>query len=521
MRIPSRSFPLVALLIASACATSPDDANTGDANLQALDNGRNPLEAIFEDAAREFKVPANLLEAIAYTETHMQMVRGEQEFEGRPAAFGVMALRGDTLLRGAKLAGVAPEKVRTDARANIRAGAAVLASLADQAGLVDRGDVGAWAPVVVQLSGISNKEAQAHYVHREVYDLIRRGEPAAGIAPTEGVQPRFADAQTAVQAAGPDYPNSIWRPSPNYGSRPSGDIGDPGMIVIHTCEGNYAGCWDWLTNSESQVSAHYVVNESGSEVSQLVREANRAWHVAATYKCSLNSDVECWRNGYSLNHFSVGIEHGGFASQSSFPTGQIDASAKLSCDIARDQAIPRDRFHILAHGQLQPENRTDPGPNWPWTSYISKINAFCGSAGGEIVIDSDNANNDIAKGKVEVSSEWAAGSSTSGYYGSGYLWAATAATDDKATFSFYLAEAGSKSVDAWWVAGTNRSSAAPFVVLDANGHALGTVQANQQTNGGKWNTLGSWSFPAGWNKIELRRSAAEGSVVIADAVRIH
>ncbi|WP_394830481.1 N-acetylmuramoyl-L-alanine amidase [Pendulispora rubella] len=523
MRMSSRSFLLVTLLVASACATActaPEDANTGEVTPQALQDSRKSFDAMFEDAAREFNVPANLLKAIAYTETRMEMVRGEQEFEGRPPAFGVMALRGDNLARGAKLAGVTPEKAQSDPRANIRAGAAVLASLADEAGLADRADVGAWAPLAVKLGDITNAEAQSHYIHREVYELIRRGEPAAGIAPTEGVRPQFAEIRSAVEAAGPDYPASIWRPSPNYGSRPSGDIGDPGMIVIHTCEGGYSGCWSWLTNSESQVSAHYVVNESGSEVSQLVRESNRAWHVAATYKCSLNSSVECWRNGYSVNHFSVGIEHGGFASQSSFPAGQIDASAKLSCDISRDQAIPRDRFHIIAHGQLQPENRVDPGPNWPWTSYISKINAFCGSAGGEIIVDSDNANNDTTKGKIEVSSEWATGSATSGYYGSGYLYASTTDTADKATFSFYLPAAATKTVDAWWVAGTNRTTTAPFVAIDANGNTVATVNANQQANGGKWNTLGSWSFPAGWNKIELRRSAAEGSVVIADAVRI-
>ena len=74
-----------------------------------------------------------------------------------------------------------------------------------------------------------------------------------------------------------DYGPAIWRPSPNYNARPSGYT--PSMVIIHSCEGNYAGCWGWLANSQSGASAHYVVHESGSEITQLVRESHRAWHI--------------------------------------------------------------------------------------------------------------------------------------------------------------------------------------------------------------------------------------------------
>ena len=87
------------------------------------------------------------------------------------------------------------------------------------------------------------------------------------------------------------------------------------MVIIHTCEGAYSGCWGWLANSASGVSAHYVVKEDGREISQLVREANRAWHIAATYECSLNGSMECGARATRSNNFTVGIEHAGFASQ--------------------------------------------------------------------------------------------------------------------------------------------------------------------------------------------------------------
>ena len=40
--------------------------------------------------------------------------------------------------------------------------------------------------------------------------------------------------------------------------------------------------------------------------------------------------------------------------------------------------IPRDRNHILSHGQLQPNNRTDPGRNWPWHAFIARVREICG-----------------------------------------------------------------------------------------------------------------------------------------------
>jgi N-acetyl-anhydromuramyl-L-alanine amidase AmpD len=380
---------------------------------------------------------------------------------------------------------------------------------------------------VARYSGIAATEGQASYVHEEVYTVLSRGVSGGARATLSAagtrIRPNF-QIPAPRMAAAPDYPvaGTIWRPSPNYNARPAGDIGKVGMVIIHTCEGSYSSCWSWLTNTAAQASAHYVVNESGSEISQLVRESSRAWHIAANYDCSLNSSVECWRNGYSSNHFTVGIEHGGFASQTSFPAGQIDASARLSCDISKAHGIPRDRYHYVAHGKLQPYNRTDPGPNWPWTDYLNKINAACGTTTtpvSAIIVDSNNANNNAAQARYEVSTTWATGT-TAGYYGTGYNFASTTAVSDPATFWFYLPAAGARTIDAWWVAGTNRSTTAPFIAYNASGAEVGRASANQQLNGGKWNALGTYNFSAGWNKIQLSRWTAEGSVVIADAVRV-
>jgi uncharacterized lipoprotein YddW (UPF0748 family) len=137
-----------------------------------------------------------------------------------------------------------------------------------------------------------------------------------------------------------------------------------------------------------------------------------------------------------------------------------------------------------------------------------------------IVVDNNNANNNTSVAYAEASSNWTTSKSTSGYYGTDYQYASTKAVSDPATFWFYAPAAVTKTVDAWWTAGSNRSDKAPYIVYDADGTKLATVYVNQQTNGGKWNQLGTWSFKKGWNRVQLSRWTTTGYVVIADAVRV-
>jgi len=524
MRTLSQFLAAGAVLLLAGCS----DPSTG-LRQPPTDGGSataTRLDPVFARAAAEFNVPADLLKSVGYVETRWQMVSGREEFAGQQPAFGVMALRGDRLETGARLAGVSAYDARTRPEANIRAAAALLSQYATEL-QVNRADLGAWAPAVARYSGIAEQAGQSAYVHTDVYGVLSRGiterTPGGDVIASIAARPGIRAARVPAppqRVAGPDYAASIWRPSPNYGARPAGDIGQVGMVIIHDCEGSYSSCWSWLVNPDAQASAHYVVNESGSEISQLVRESDRAWHIAATYDCSLNSNVECWRNGYSSNHFTVGIEHGGFASQTSWPVGQIDASAKLSCDISQAYAIPRDRYHFVGHGQLQPSNRTDPGPNWPWTDYMNRINSYCGGGSSALIVDSNNSNNDTSKGYISVSANWTSASSTAGYYGSGYYFANTAAVSDPATFYFYLPANATKTIDAWWTSGTNRSASAPFIAYNAAGTQVGSVSKNQQTGGGTWNTLGSFAFTAGWNRVVVSRWTTTGYVVIADAIRV-
>ena len=379
----------VCALFLAACSTDPA---TPAADMAAPTlSAPSQLDRTFAAAGTEFGVPVSLLKAIGYVETQWQMVRGGSEFEGQAPAFGVMALRGERLERGADLAGVSAEAARSEPEANIRAAAALMSAYADEL-KIDRTDLGAWASVAARYSGIGDsakgRELQAYYVHNEVYRVLREGTAVklegklvASLEPLKGrVTPQFAkppapQLKAQQQNGSSYYPPLVWRPSLNYSARNSAPI----IVIIHTCEGGYSGCVYELTKN-TRASAHYVVNEAGSEVSQLVDERRAAWHISAPYRCSLNSYYYCSRNGTWTNGFTIGIEHAGYAS-GTFSPGMINTSAQLICGISKRNNIALDRFRIVGHGQMQPESRTDPGPNWPWNAYLTKAKEKCGSGG--------------------------------------------------------------------------------------------------------------------------------------------
>lgn len=141
------------------------------------------------------------------------------------------------------------------------------------------------------------------------------------------------------------------------------------------------------------------------------------------------------------------------------------------------------------------------------------------SDGATIIVDSKPANNDPTRAKVEVSANWMT-TMNSAAQGGSYLWASTQAVSDGATFWFYLAAPATRTIDARWTAGGNRAPAAPFMVFDSAGTKLATVTRDQRSGGGAWNTLGSYSLRAGWNRVVLSRWTTDGSVVIADAIAV-
>jgi len=147
----------------------------------------------------------------------------------------------------------------------------------------------------------------------------------------------------------------LWRPSPNHSERAAGKPVD--ILLLHyTDMASADAAIAWLTTPESKVSCHYVVAEDGT-VTQLVDEARRAWHAG----------VSSWKGETDINSRSIGVEianYGHDHGYPDFPDVQIAAVIDLARDICARHRISRE--HVLAHSDVAPMRKRDPGEKFPW-----------------------------------------------------------------------------------------------------------------------------------------------------------
>lgn len=133
------------------------------------------------------------------------------------------------------------------------------------------------------------------------------------------------------------------------------------FLILHYTVGDFASSLKVLT--QGPVSSHYLVSdEKPPKVYRLVDENRRAWHAG----------VSSWKGQSMLNAASIGIEIVnpgliGTPQDPVFPpfdAAQMDVVVALVQDIVRRHAIRPDR--VLAHGEISPQNKIDPGPRFPW-----------------------------------------------------------------------------------------------------------------------------------------------------------
>jgi hypothetical protein len=167
----------------------------------------------------------------------------------------------------------------------------------------------------------------------------------------------------------------IAAPSCNKGSRNGTSVS---AVVVHVAQGTYAGTIAWFLNCQSSVSAHYVIRSSDGQITQMVAESERAFHVG------------------SENPYTVGIEHEGYVSNPTWFTDTLyKASAWLSSGICSRHGIATNRTawwpwtagslfnqtgrpgsctRIKGHQHYPNQTHTDPGPHWDWERYYRLLN---------------------------------------------------------------------------------------------------------------------------------------------------
>ena len=370
----------------------------------------------FNQAYQYFpEVPRGLLEAVAYTQTHVRHL-DETETEscaGLPRVYGVMGLTLDgknyfksNLKYISRLTGFTINEIKQSPLINILAYAKAFSSLLQNE--KNKNDYRTYARIIKLLSEIPDDssevnqfalDAHVYSVFMVMNDVSRSAQfnfpqyqiDLQAVFGTENYKVLSAS-KVNISTSGikdengntfkPALPSNlrssqfapaIWTPAPscNYSSR-NGTL--VSAITIHTIQGTYAGAISWAQNCNSGVSYHYVIRHTDGQVTQMVDEANKAWHVG------------------SENPYTIGYEHDGYVSDPTYLTTALyNSSAAITRDICNSGygINPLRTYYgasssgsnvlggctkIKGHQHYPNQTHTDPGIYWDWDLYYHLVN---------------------------------------------------------------------------------------------------------------------------------------------------
>ena len=392
------------------------------------------VEPYFQEAYRLYpSLPRGVLEAVSFTYSRFHHLRPDMfphEKGQIPATYGMMGLTLDgegffqnNLEKVSLLSGVPVDKIIQSPRDNILAYAAAYHKLMQQYGITTS-DLADHFPIMDSLSelpvpttaglkwALTNQHyAYALFINHPLYRQACHIEiPKVDILLVFGIDASLLQSnsnvikynqqfdkenitdenfqnQKNVEVDNVDYPGAIWCPagSCNYSSRNGHEIS---AVTIHYTQGTYAGAIAWFQNCThngvgSRVSAHYVLRSIDGQVTQMVREVDKAWHVG------------------NCNSYTVGIEHEAYGDIASyFTTAMYESSALLTRNICdRNGISPLRMFYrdtlddgtvlnyglhslggetscikIKGHQHFPDQSHTDPGPYWNWNRYYKLVN---------------------------------------------------------------------------------------------------------------------------------------------------
>ena len=349
------------------------------------------------------EVPKGWLEAISFTNTQCHHLTDNNYFHeddnAMPRAYGLMGLVKDgkgyfreNLHLVSELSGISESEIHESPDKNVMSYAKAFERLATEGKAAETKD---YLSVVQQLSELPiGEEKDVFPMQTMLYSVCaflndasraeQFGFPKYNMD-LKAVFPEYYEllsAQNLQITRDSDYPKAIWNPAPecNFSQR----IDPVSGVVIHYTEGSYAGCISWFKNCDASVSAHYVIRSSDGQVTQMVREADKAWHAR------------------TANPYTIGIEHEAYGNIWSFFT---EAMYQSSADLVRNicsryasvnghRTFYRDTLDngtclnnglhdlggasactkIRGHQHYPDQSHTDPGPYWDWNYYYKLIN---------------------------------------------------------------------------------------------------------------------------------------------------
>ena len=356
-------------------------------------------------------VPKGMLEAISFTTTHFSNITDAtpESCFGLPHVYGVMGLTEDgqgyfnnNLNMVAKLSGYSQNAIKSNPEINIMAYAAAYNHLMDSLQIYsienqikiiqalseipqDNNVTNNYAldchaySIYTFLNNTNNQQAYNfpnYSINLEqvfgannlaVLSSSENTFGPTGISTKGGINYKVPAMRTA------EYGPALWVATPtcNYSSRNGTAIS---AVTIHTIQGTYAGAISWAQNCSAGVSYHYVVRSSDGQVTQMLLETDKGWHVG------------------SENPYTIGIEHDGYVSDPSwYTTALYTSSADLCRDITQSgYGINPLRTYfgdattginvlggctkIKGHQHYPNNTHTDPGINWDWEGFYKLIN---------------------------------------------------------------------------------------------------------------------------------------------------
>ncbi|MBI2399418.1 MAG: N-acetylmuramoyl-L-alanine amidase [Xanthomonadales bacterium] len=414
------SLPLLASLPTQAMEPSAEEAVARDVAEHDARMDRAAFKAHFAEAyARYPRLPVGLLEALAWSQSrwqHLAPAKRADAHQYQPRAFGVMGLyRGEGFANqveaGAKLLGVPADLVANDARHNILAAAALLDREATD--LAPKASLEHYAEVLARYAGFGGEAksriqqfARASFAYDVLLSLDRGVNENGATVPERAIEWEQAfDVDTLSKLAAPfvrldaskdrietdgyvldprdetlhstapspkstDYAPALWVASPYNSAR---SVAKPTAVAIHITQGSYAGTISWFQSNPYSVSAHFVIRSSDGQLTQMVREYRVANHVK------------------SHNDYTLGIEHEGYVSSSSWYTSAMyNASSALTrhfcaawtidCKTAYSGPsgstinVLSSAVKIKGHQHFSNNTHTDPGIHWDWARYYNLLN---------------------------------------------------------------------------------------------------------------------------------------------------
>jgi N-acetyl-anhydromuramyl-L-alanine amidase AmpD len=390
-----------------------------------------PYSNYFSEAYQLYPdVPKGLLEAVAYSNTHIRHITPQIEpasCSGMPFSYGVMGLVLDgknyfreNLKKVSTLSGIATQEIISSPRKNILAYSAAYQNLVTElsSNIGSAQEIMMIVSALSELNIISETAVNDYTMNLYLYGLFvflndrknqqeydfpayyfnlkdifgeenlkifqsKRVNVSGGSVSTEAGQ---TYSPLTTRAACPDYvrPNCSWIASPNHYTGWNGHT--ISAIAMHTVQGSYTSCINWFQNTDANASTHYVVASHSSyagQVTQMVNEDNAGWHVT------------------SQNWYAIGYEHEGWVNDPTwYDATMYQTSADLTRDICTRNGIdPLRMFYrdtlddgtvlnnglhslggetacvkIKGHQHFFDQTHTDPGPNWNWNLYFKLVN---------------------------------------------------------------------------------------------------------------------------------------------------